>query len=120
MFKIIITTTDQHTGEIKKETIRYKYKTLRGAEKAAMRIRHSCIPDDKSIDIEIVRAYERRSPISLSQAMHNTGLATSLFGVILEKAKDECSIDLNNLIALACDINQDVYHALCAAVYGEE
>ncbi|MBD2782739.1 hypothetical protein ID852_15560 [Xenorhabdus sp. 42] len=120
MFKLIVITTNQRTGEVKKETIRYKYKTLRGAEKAALRIRHSCIPDDKSIDVEIVRVYERRSPISLAQAMHNTGLATFLFGAILEKAKDECSIDLNNLIALACDINQDVYHALCAAVYGEE
>ncbi|MBD2815987.1 hypothetical protein ID850_14720 [Xenorhabdus sp. Flor] len=120
MFKIIITTTNQHTGGIKKETARYRYKTLRGAEKAAMRIRHACRVDDESIDVEIVRVYERRAPISLSQAMHNAGLATSLFYVILEKAKDECSIDLNNLIALACDINQDVYHALCAAVYGEE
>ncbi|WP_434526359.1 hypothetical protein [Photorhabdus asymbiotica] len=27
--------------------------------------------------------------------------------------------DLNNLIALACDINQEVYHALQAAVYEE-
>ncbi|PHM24551.1 hypothetical protein [Xenorhabdus budapestensis] len=62
----------------------------------------------------------RKQPISLAQAMHQAGLATSLFYVILEKAKDECSIDLNNLIALACDINQEVYHALQAAVYGDE
>ncbi|MBI6549155.1 hypothetical protein [Xenorhabdus lircayensis] len=119
MFKIVVTTINQRTGEVKKEIARYKYKTLHGAEKAAMRIRDTCLPDDKSIDVEIVRVYERRSPISLAQAMHNTGLATSLFCVILEKAKDECSIDLNNLIALACDINQDVYHALQAAVYEE-
>ncbi|CEE93472.1 hypothetical protein XNA1_3810010 [Xenorhabdus nematophila str. Anatoliense] len=119
MFKIIITSTNHQTGEIKKETSRYKYKTLRGAEKASERIRNTCRPDDESIDVAIVRVYERRAPISLSQAMHNTGLATSLFYVILEKAKDECSIDLNNLIALACDINQEVYHALQAAVYEE-
>ncbi|CDG86858.1 hypothetical protein L7750_15560 [Xenorhabdus bovienii] len=62
----------------------------------------------------------RKHPISLDQAMHRAGLATSLFYVILEKAKDECSIDLNNLIAIACDINQEVYHALQAAVYGDE
>ncbi|MDC9581896.1 hypothetical protein PSI15_10015 [Xenorhabdus sp. PR6a] len=60
-----------------------------------------------------------KQPISLTQAMHQTGLATSLFYVILEKAKDECSIDLNNLIALACDINQEVYNALVAVVYDE-
>ncbi|MDX7990119.1 hypothetical protein [Xenorhabdus littoralis] len=119
MFKIIVTTTNQHTGEIKKETIRYRYKTLSGAEKAANRVRSVCMPDGETVDAEIVSMYERRSPISLDQAMHNTGLAASLFCVILEKAKDECSIDLNNLIALACDINQDVYHALQAAVYEE-
>ncbi|KMW73192.1 MULTISPECIES: hypothetical protein [Photorhabdus] len=54
----------------------------------------------------------RKQPISLAQAMHRACLAVSLFYVILEKAKNECSIDLNNLIALACDINQEVYHAL--------
>ncbi|MBD2795491.1 hypothetical protein ID856_02910 [Xenorhabdus sp. 18] len=61
----------------------------------------------------------RNQSVSLAQAMHQSGLATSLFYVILEKAKDECSIDLNNLIALACDINQEIYHALQAAVYKE-
>lgn len=35
----------------------------------------------------------RKQPISLAQAMHQAGLATSLFYFILEKAKDECSID---------------------------
>ncbi|PHM48570.1 hypothetical protein [Xenorhabdus miraniensis] len=119
MFKIIVTTTNQRTGKVKKATVRYKYKTLRGAEKAAKGIRSAGMPDDETLNVEIVRIYERRSPISLSQAMHNTKLATSLFYVILEKAKDECSIDLNNLIALACDINQGVYHALKAAVYEE-
>ncbi|AYA41960.1 hypothetical protein HZS38_16645 [Xenorhabdus nematophila] len=57
-----------------------------------------------------------KQSISLAHARYQAGLATSLFCVILEKAKDECSIDLNNLIALACDINQEVYHALQAAV----
>lgn len=61
----------------------------------------------------------RKQPISLTQAMHRAGLATYLFYVILEKAKNECSIDLNNLIALARDINREVYHALQAAVYKE-
>ncbi|CDG20788.1 hypothetical protein XPG1_1133 [Xenorhabdus poinarii G6] len=119
MFKIIVTMTNHHTGEIKKETVRYKYKTLRGAEKAAKNIRSACMPDNETVDTEIVSVYECRAPISLDQAMHNTRLATSLFYVILEKAKSECSIDLNNLIALACDINQEVYHALQAAVYEE-
>ncbi|MBD2798397.1 hypothetical protein ID856_18135, partial [Xenorhabdus sp. 18] len=89
------------------------------AEKAAKRVRDICMLDNETVDIEIVRMYEHRAPISLDQAMHNTRLATSLFYVILEKAKSECSIDLNNLIALACDINQEVYHALQAAVYEE-
>ncbi|MDE9483697.1 hypothetical protein [Xenorhabdus bovienii] len=119
MFKIIITTTNKRTGKVKKETVRYRYKTLCGAEKAAKGIRSACMPDDEIVDAEIAKAYEYRPPISLAQAMHNSGLATSLFYVILEKAKNECSIDLNNLIALACDINQEIYHALQAAVYEE-
>ncbi|CDH06206.1 hypothetical protein [Xenorhabdus bovienii] len=54
----------------------------------------------------------RDNPISLKQAVYRASLATSLFTFILEKSKGECSIDLNNLIALARDINQEVQHAL--------
>ncbi|MDE9446811.1 hypothetical protein KKJ04_14655 [Xenorhabdus bovienii] len=54
----------------------------------------------------------RDNPISLKQAVYRASLATSLFTFILEKSKGECSIDLNNLIVLARDINQEVQHAL--------
>lgn len=54
----------------------------------------------------------RNNPISLKQAVYRASLATSLFTFILEKSKSECSIDLNNLIALAHDIHQEVHRAL--------
>ncbi|QTL40280.1 hypothetical protein HGO23_02340 [Xenorhabdus budapestensis] len=119
MFKLIVTTTNQQTGETKKETVRYRYKTLRGAENAANNIRRASIPDSKSVDVEIIREHEHKQPVSLEQAMFRAGLATSLFYVILEKASTECSADLNNLIALACDINQEIYRSLFAIVYRE-
>ncbi|CEF30212.1 conserved hypothetical protein [Xenorhabdus nematophila str. Websteri] len=52
--------------------------------------------------------------------MYRAGLAISLFEVILDQIGRDCSEELRDLLALACDFNQDVYHALCAAVYGEE
>ncbi|PHM72337.1 hypothetical protein [Xenorhabdus sp. KJ12.1] len=52
------------------------------------------------------------NPIPLKQAVYRAGLATSLFAFIFEKAKKECSVDLNNLLALVCDINRDVHHSL--------
>ncbi|MBS9431141.1 hypothetical protein [Photorhabdus hainanensis] len=55
MFKIIITTKNYRTGRITKETFRNKYKTYRGAEKAAQEIRRVCMPDSKTI-IETVDA----------------------------------------------------------------
>ncbi|CAM3488754.1 hypothetical protein KKJ06_14795 [Xenorhabdus bovienii] len=58
--------------------------------------------------------------ISLDQAMYRAGLAMSLFEVILDKIGRDCSEELRDLLSLACDFNQDVYHALCTAVYGEE
>ncbi|MDE1483649.1 hypothetical protein [Xenorhabdus bovienii] len=51
-------------------------------------------------------------PISLKQALYRVGLSTSLFTFIIKKANDECETNLNNLIALACDINQEVHRAL--------
>ncbi|MBD2810872.1 hypothetical protein ID853_08260 [Xenorhabdus sp. Vera] len=53
MFKLIITITNQHTGETKKETVRYRYKTLRGAEKAANNIRSVSIPDGEGCVIPV-------------------------------------------------------------------
>ncbi|KHD27373.1 hypothetical protein LH67_18715 [Xenorhabdus nematophila] len=58
--------------------------------------------------------------IPLDQAMYRAGLAISLFEVILDQIGRDCSEELRDLLAQACDFNQDVYHALCAAVYGEE
>ncbi|WP_237388413.1 hypothetical protein [Xenorhabdus sp. Sc-CR9] len=52
------------------------------------------------------------NPISLKQAAYRSGLAISLFRFISEKTKNECTTDLNNLIALASGINQEVHHAL--------
>ncbi|MBC8948325.1 MULTISPECIES: hypothetical protein [Xenorhabdus] len=51
-------------------------------------------------------------PISLKQALYRASLGVSLFTFITKKAKDECEINLNNLIALAGDIHQEVHRAL--------
>ncbi|WP_244922777.1 hypothetical protein [Xenorhabdus cabanillasii] len=58
--------------------------------------------------------------ITLDQSMYRAGLAISLFEVILDQIGRNCSEEPRDLLALVCDFNQDVYHALCAAVYGEE
>ncbi|MBD2816744.1 hypothetical protein ID850_18910 [Xenorhabdus sp. Flor] len=49
MYKIIITQTNHCTGTVKKYYPRNRYKTLRGAEKAAQRTRSVCMPDGKTI-----------------------------------------------------------------------
>ncbi|MDE1488055.1 hypothetical protein KKI90_17200, partial [Xenorhabdus bovienii] len=51
-------------------------------------------------------------PISLKQALYRAGLGISLFAYITQKAKDECEINLNNLIALAHGIHQEVHRDL--------
>ncbi|WP_047685977.1 MULTISPECIES: hypothetical protein [Xenorhabdus] len=61
-----------------------------------------------------------RHSVSLDQAMYRAGLGTSLFEVILDQTRHYCSEELHDLLSLACDINQEVYHALYAAVYGED
>ncbi|AWK40677.1 hypothetical protein GPY51_16560 [Photorhabdus laumondii subsp. laumondii] len=43
--------------------------------------------------------------------MYNSGLETSLYEVIFEKAAKGYSESLLNFISLACDINEDVYSA---------
>ncbi|HEJ9057493.1 TPA: hypothetical protein SML50_001759 [Serratia fonticola] len=56
-----------------------------------------------------------RKPISLECAEYRTGLACSLFEVIMDKASDECSKQLLDLISLACDINAEAHRSLVAA-----
>lgn len=56
-----------------------------------------------------------REPIALDVAEYRTGLACSLYETIMEKACNECSPQLIDLISLACDINQEVHRSLMAA-----
>ncbi|MDC9581938.1 hypothetical protein PSI15_10230 [Xenorhabdus sp. PR6a] len=66
--------------------------------------------------------YVGRTPkkaMPLDQAMYRAGLAISLFQVIIDQIDRDCSEELRDLISLACDFNQEVYHALYAAVYEE-
>ncbi|MDE1476330.1 hypothetical protein KKI95_14165 [Xenorhabdus bovienii] len=65
----------------------------------------------------VVRTPKKTVP--LDQAMYRAGLAISLFQVILDQMDSDCSEELRDLISLTCDFNQEVYHALYAAVYGE-
>ncbi|CDG99949.1 hypothetical protein [Xenorhabdus bovienii] len=62
--------------------------------------------------------YRKSDP--LDQASFRAGLCTSLYEVILEQASQHCSEELHDLLSLACDINHEVYHALYAAVNGED
>ena len=55
-----------------------------------------------------------RKSILLDQTAYRLGLATSLYETIMDKACDECSKQLLDLISLACDINQEAYHSLKA------
>ncbi|WP_228865862.1 hypothetical protein [Xenorhabdus sp. PB30.3] len=62
--------------------------------------------------------YRKSDP--LGQAAFRAGLCTSLYEVILEQASQHCSEELHDLLSLACDINQEVYYSLYAAVNGED
>ncbi|WP_340618901.1 hypothetical protein [Xenorhabdus entomophaga] len=62
--------------------------------------------------------YRKSDP--LGQASFRAGLCTSLYEVILEQASQHCSEELHDLLSLACDINQEVYYSLYAAVNGED
>ncbi|CDH00290.1 hypothetical protein [Xenorhabdus bovienii] len=62
--------------------------------------------------------YRKSDP--LDQASFRAGLCTSLYEVILEQASQHCSEELHDLLSLACDINHEVYHALYAAINGED
>ncbi|MGV7962007.1 hypothetical protein QPK13_13140 [Photorhabdus tasmaniensis] len=53
MFKIIVTTTNHRSGIVKKEVIRFRYKTYQGAEKAAKGLRRVCMPDGKTITVTV-------------------------------------------------------------------
>lgn len=55
-----------------------------------------------------------RESISLIQAEYKSALAASLYETILEKATDECSVTLLNLISIACDFNHEIHRALIA------
>ncbi|PHI31192.1 hypothetical protein [Budvicia aquatica] len=58
-----------------------------------------------------------RKPTSLDQAKHKAELASSLFATIMEKAsKEHCSPELQDLIAIACDLNQEISHSLSTEV----
>ncbi|WP_387467094.1 hypothetical protein [Photorhabdus sp. RM323S] len=62
-----------------------------------------------------------RKPITLDDAKYRSGLACSLYEVIIDTvAKEECSGVLADLIALACDINSEVYRSLKAALINNE
>ncbi|KMJ45149.1 hypothetical protein AB204_10665 [Xenorhabdus khoisanae] len=71
----------------------------------------------KPLTLKLLSYVKHKKPISLDQAMYRAGLGTSLFEVILDKTSNNCSTELHDLISLACDINQEVYHSLVAEVY---
>ncbi len=50
--------------------------------------------------------------ICIDTAKYKAGLASSLYSVILEKASDECSQELLDLISIACDLNQQISQSL--------
>ncbi|CDH24391.1 hypothetical protein [Xenorhabdus bovienii] len=73
----------------------------------------------KSLMLKLLSYAMHKQSIPLDQAMYRAGLGISLFNIILDQTSNNCSTELHDLISLACDINQEVYHALQAAVYEE-
>ncbi|WP_340611920.1 hypothetical protein [Xenorhabdus bharatensis] len=69
---------------------------------------------------KLVNCLVRRERDPLGQSSFRAGLCTSLYEVILEQASQHCSEELHDLLSLACDINQEVYYSLYAAVNGED
>ncbi|OKP01724.1 hypothetical protein [Xenorhabdus eapokensis] len=69
---------------------------------------------------KLVNCFARREIDPLGQSSFRAGLCTSLYEVILEQSSQHCSEELHDLLSLACDINQEVYHALYVAVNGED
>lgn len=58
-----------------------------------------------------------RKPIPLDSANYKAGLLASLFSIMMEKSSDEkCSPELQDLIAIAADLNQEISHSLSAEV----
>ena len=57
-----------------------------------------------------------RKPITLESAAYKSSLAESLYEVILEKACDECSQQLLDLISIVCDFNAEISRSLKEAV----
>ncbi|MBF2749015.1 hypothetical protein ISN41_13060 [Enterobacter bugandensis] len=55
-----------------------------------------------------------RDPISIERAEYKSAMAASLWEVILEKANEECSPQLIDLLCMACDINHEIHQALAA------
>ena len=56
-------------------------------------------------------------PITLGAAAYKAGLLASLFAVMMEKSGEEkCSPELQDLIAIAADLNQEINHSLSAEV----
>lgn len=57
-----------------------------------------------------------RKLITLESAAYKSSLAASLYEVILERAGDECSPQLLDLISIVCDFNTEISLSLKEAV----
>lgn len=60
--------------------------------------------------------FTARQPITLESAAYKASIAASLYEVILEKAGDECSQQLMDLLSIACDFNHEIGLSLKEAV----
>ncbi|WP_445496726.1 hypothetical protein [Photorhabdus sp. SF281] len=69
---------------------------------------------------KLVNCIVRREIDPLGQSSFRAGLCTSLYEILLEQASQHCSEELHDLLSLACDINQEIYYSLYAAVNGED
>lgn len=55
------------------------------------------------------------NPLPLDAAAYKAQQCSSLFAVILEHAATECSKELLDLIAIACDLNGEIWQSLAEA-----
>lgn len=107
---------------------------LNKIEALAMAAGYLFEPDESALRLELIERIEfvarealkpaqggamtMRNPVPLDVAEYRSGLACSLWSAILEKASDECSQDLLNLLSLACDINHEVHVSLSSGQGG--
>lgn len=60
-----------------------------------------------------------RNSLAINKIEYKSQVASSLYEVILEKAANECSRQLFDLLGIACDLNQSIHKDAITIVENE-